>query len=388
MRTLMTRLFFALFALTLSYSNLQAEEAFTGKITGNHVRMRLQPSLDATVVDELDKEDLVVVLGESDDFWAVQPPKYIKAYVSANFINDGKIHGNRVNIRLDPHLDAPVIAQLEDGTPVEGVQSHLSNKWFEIQMPEEVHLFISKHFVERIGGPELAAQRVARQESAGHLLATTVEIADEEMKKPFNEIQIEPVLASLNKIVETYPELITLNNRAKAKQTEIQESYLKKKVIYLEAEAALGAEKLGAKLPNLEDDRLAVQMTLEAEAPKQVENHPQTQNARMSQWIPAEEKIFAEWQSNNPEKGRTEFEKEQNEESISLKGVIRPYDRAVRNKPGDWILVNRVNELPIAYLYSTNVNLQNFEGQEVTVKASIRPNHHFAYPAYFVISAE
>jgi hypothetical protein len=43
--------------------------------------------------------------------------------------------------------------------------------------------------------------------------------------------------------------------------------------------------------------------------------------------------------------------------------------------------------LPIAYLYSTQVDLQGKVGQAVTLQAAPRPNHHFAFPAYFVLEA-
>ena len=47
---------------------------FTGKIVGDNVRMRVAPDLDGHIVSELNKDDYIVVTGEQNDFYAVEPP--------------------------------------------------------------------------------------------------------------------------------------------------------------------------------------------------------------------------------------------------------------------------------------------------------------------------
>lgn len=46
-------------------------QAFTGKVTKNKVRLRLQPNLDGPILRELKQGDLLIVVGETDDFYAV-----------------------------------------------------------------------------------------------------------------------------------------------------------------------------------------------------------------------------------------------------------------------------------------------------------------------------
>src|SRR5689334_11520447 len=82
--------------------NAKAFIPFTGKITRNKVRMRNQAHLDAKIVRELNKGDMIVVVGENEDFYAVQPPPDIKAYVFRTFVLDNLIEGNKVNVRLAP----------------------------------------------------------------------------------------------------------------------------------------------------------------------------------------------------------------------------------------------------------------------------------------------
>ena len=47
------------------------KQPFTGKITGSRVRLRTQPSLSSFVMREYSPSDLVQVVGEIDDFYAV-----------------------------------------------------------------------------------------------------------------------------------------------------------------------------------------------------------------------------------------------------------------------------------------------------------------------------
>src|SRR6185436_15600633 len=71
---------------------------FTGKVKGRKVRLRAQPDLDGRVVRELGGQDMLVVVGEKGDFYAVEPPSGLKAYVFRSFVLDGVVEGNRVNV--------------------------------------------------------------------------------------------------------------------------------------------------------------------------------------------------------------------------------------------------------------------------------------------------
>jgi len=93
---------------------------FTGKVKGKKVRLRTQPDLDSAVVKELQKGEYLLVVDETDDFWAVEAPSDLKAYVFRSFILDNVVEGNRVNVRLHPSTDAPVISHLNSGDLIQG----------------------------------------------------------------------------------------------------------------------------------------------------------------------------------------------------------------------------------------------------------------------------
>ena len=87
-------------------------EAFTGQVAKNRVRMRLNPALDSVIINELSKDDLVVVTNESDEFYEVLPPSQMKGYVFRTYVLDGQVEGSNVNIRLEPDTGSQVVCQV------------------------------------------------------------------------------------------------------------------------------------------------------------------------------------------------------------------------------------------------------------------------------------
>ena len=95
-------------------------KSFTGKLIANKVRIRAKPDLDSPIIRQMNKNDLLLVVGESNDFYAIEPLKDTKAYVFRSYVLDNVVEANRVNVRLEPHIDAPIIGQLQIGNRVDG----------------------------------------------------------------------------------------------------------------------------------------------------------------------------------------------------------------------------------------------------------------------------
>lgn len=372
-------------------------EAFTGKVTKNKVRLRLQPTLDGPVLRELNRNDLLVVLGETDEFYALKPPANMKAYIFRTYVLDNVVEGSRVNVRLKPELDAPVVAQLNSGDRVEGVIDTANNKWMEIILPETARFFVSKEYIEKVGDAGLKARLDKRHDEVYRLLNTTQAISEAEMQKPFDQINLEGIVANYKKITLDYTDFPDAAEKAKAKLAALQESYATKKIAHLELQtrqATVLQEKnrqLSDQLKDHQSKLTALEQQVKqdrslATAPTQPAK-PQQMPANMSAWLPVEEAIYATW-SENAGGDINAFYQEQTNEAISLKGIIEPYQRPVKNKPGDFLLVSATTRQPIAFLYSTTVNLQDFAGHEVALVVTPRPNNHYAFPAYFVLSME
>ncbi|MCB1085182.1 MAG: hypothetical protein KDK60_03680, partial [Chlamydiia bacterium] len=107
---------------------------------------------------------------------------------------------------------------------------------------------------------------------------------------------------------------------------------------------------------------------------------------RMKVWEPVEEAIYLSWSSMHHAKTMDDFYKDQKMKSRAVSGIIESYKEPVKNKPGDFILTSR--DVPVAYVYSTLINLEQFVGKRVNLIVTERPNNNFAFPAYFVLEVE
>lgn len=369
---------------------------FTGAVIGSKVRMRVSPNLEGHVVRETTNGEMFLVTGELNDYYAIVPPKEMKGYVFRTFILDGNVEGERVNVRLNPDIDAPVIGQLNRGDKVDSSVSNLNNKWLEINLPENSRFYIAKEYVENRGNAELLTAIEKKHAEAVHLLSSATLFAQAEIQKPFEQIDLEHINAKFEEISKSFPDLPTITEQVKDVISLMQDIYVQKKVAFLEGKTAhqpTDAEnerleklaKLGGAAPDTKD------VSEIASAASNTMGLSATLNCdeitdKMLAWQPLEESIYHLWAAANDEKSLKDFYQEEQESAIQLTGIVEPYNRPVKNRPGDFLL--REDNVPVAFLYSTQVNLEKSIGKKVTVLAAPRPNHNFAFPAYFVISVE
>ncbi|MFT4553554.1 MAG: hypothetical protein ACI9S8_002194 [Chlamydiales bacterium] len=423
-----------------SSSNFQA---FTGKIIGNNVRMRSQSNLDSQIIREVSKDELFLITGEENGFYFVKPPTDIKAYIFRTYVLDKVVEGNNVNVRLGPNREAAVIAQLNTGDKIDGTISPLNNKWVEITPPESTRFFVAKEYFENAGSPDLLTQMESRRSEAHHLLNSSYLIAQAEMRKSFEEIDIDRISSSFEKIIKDYSDFAGYSTKAKEVLDLVQETYLQKKIAFLEAKTQQSTrswatinnklsdqissyekrlskfeEELSFETPtkslqsnlkvessiqkanpqvveaiveSVENGNDSVTLNMEKELPKEsLEENTSfdlsSATDKMLLWGPIEKKLFLDWQLSNPQGKPTDYALEEKLNSVKLVGIVEPYTRAVKNKPGDYLL--RLNNKTVAYLYSTKVDMQDKIGKEVAIVGSPRPNNHFAFPAYHVVTAE
>lgn len=345
---------------------------FTGKIKGRKVRLRHQADLDSYVVKELNKNDLVSVIGRKGDFWAVEPPAGIKAYVFRAFVLDNIIEGNRVNIRLAPSTEAPSIGHFSAGDRVEGSISAINNKWLEIAPPKSAQFYVAKDLIEFAGPPELKRQFDSRSAAIDDLLDTTTSLSATELKKSFELIDFEKACRGYQTIIAEYGDFPEQVEQAKEALASLQEAYLQKRIAYLEEQAQ--AEALALQNAKAEADQLARSVHEVSE--------------KMRSWEPIEEALYANWMRLAENQNQQQYYDEQKLTAVSLQGVIESYNTPVKNKPGDFVIKSKGQSTPLGYLYSTTINLQNLVGKEVTVIASPRANNNFAFPAYFALDVE
>ena len=353
--------------------SLWGEEPFTAKVIKKKVRLRASPALEAPIVRELSQGDMVVVDGEQEAFYQVRPPRDLKLYLFRTFVLEGAVEGNHVNVRIAPDLEAPVVAQLNSGDVVEGSISSLHPKWMEITAPEQVRFFVAKDFVEKIGDEHFLAQHEERYDEVKRLLSEGKGLK-KALDNSFEEIDLAIILSPFKLVVEEYPEFSLQQQVAAESIREIEQAYLLKKVAYLEEKTAL---------PPL-CEPIEEEMALVADGPTSPPA-PQLLASARAYWMEIEKNHYLKWRRDRGGEGDPYvFYKSQSVRSDTLKGVLEPYLRPVKEKPGDFVLLDKESREPIAYLYSTRLNLLDQVGQEVEVKGLHRPNNLFNHPAYFV----
>lgn len=375
---------------------------FTGKISKNKVRLRLAPSYEGQILKELQKNDLFIVLGETDDFFAVQPPKELKGYVFRTYVLDNVVEGSHVNVRAQPDLDAPVLAQLNQGDSIEGIVDPANNKWLQIRLPSSTRLYIAKEYVEKIGDQQLLTRLEKKKEEAAHLLNETLAAHRNEMAKPFDQMHIDGVVKNYQQLISSYPEFPEFESKAKEELDAIQGAFNQKRLSYLESQAENNSQvvesnrKLVAELQAQKNKVASLQQQINATKQPAEASGPSTHRVEqlplnIAVWIPVEEALYERWkdkQDDGSDTSMDQFYEDQKNEAFIVRGVIDPYNRPVKNRPGDYLLINSTSKLPFAFLYSTKINLQDLIGHEVSLIVLPRKNNNFAFPAYYVLSVE
>lgn len=347
---------------------------FTGKVKGRKVRMRLRPDLDSKVIKEMAKNELVTIVGEKGDFWAVQPPAGTKAYIFRSFVLDNVVEGNRVNIRLEPSMDAPVVAHMNSGEKIENPTiSPINTKWFEITPPAQTRFYIAKEYVEYAGGPEVKAQMDRHLAAAEQLLDASASMSKTELRKPFEEVDFDRIVKGYNTVINDFSEFPELVEQAKESLATFQEAYLQKRISYLESQPSEHASS---------DKKSSSKNAVK----KEMFENISVVTDKMKSWNPIEEALYLSWTNINENKAQRDYYEEQKLAAIEISGIVEPYNTPVKSKPGDYIL--RDKDVPVAYVYSTQVNLQALVGKQVKLIAAPRPNNNFAFPAYYILAVE
>lgn len=366
----------------------QPLDPFTGRISRKKVRLRLHPTLDAPVIKEMDRGDLVIVTAETEDFYAIAPPQDVKGFIYRTLVLDGVVEGNKVNVRLEPHLESPVIAQLANGDKVEGKVSAASSKWLEISPPPSARFYISKDYVEKVGDADMMAKLQNRKNEVNRLLKEAYQQTRNQLNAPFDQIDLQRIAAPLQAIIDHYNDFPEQAARAKEILTAAQDEYLKKRILFLEEQNEQKSKLLKERQDKMKDSYAAAPQASKEPVKPLAQPSKETSaslSPQMASWLPIEENYHLRWQEKQgmqlPQEQRYALEKQ---EASLLRGRLEPYHRDVKNKPGDYILFNQ-NNAPIAYLYSTKVDLQRLAGQQVALLASERPNNRFAFPAFFVL---
>ncbi len=352
----------------LSHRSSEVFTPFTGKVTGMKVRLRLQPNTDGSIIREALPGEFWIITNEFQDFYAVQPKSEAKGYVYRTYVLDGIVEGSHVNLRLLPEMQSPVITQLHQGDALSLSSEQKYPKWVEVKIPENVSFYIAKEYIKRIGPKALYAELELKRTHFLDEFKKIQERAEKELKRPFQEIQLAPIaneLKALETKIADFPDVLTY---ARDLISHIQEQYLQLSVTdhHLSKKFVPIKEAIPEKRPADE---------------KNAGYEAKTTFSLEQQELHIVQKAIEEGRSANEQ----DFYAQEIARSFTVSGILIPYERTVKNRPGDFILVDVHSKVPLAYIYSTKISLQDILGEHITIQATERPNHFFALPAYYAV---
>jgi len=339
----------------------------TYRVARERARMRNRPDLESTVIAELHRDDLVYAEGQAGDFYSIRPPVGTKAFVFCSYVENGIVRADNVNVRLAPTLDAPIIGRLHKGDSIKSSGSSADQQWLEIECPDSIRFYVSQALLEEVGSADIYADLAPRQAEAKHMLEKAEAIVAQQVHNSYDQMRLEEPTKLLSYVIDNFTDLKLMSGRAKTLLNQLNEDYAAKKVAYLE----------GSETPI---------KSLSPEIAKSLELlHEHTSiniTDKMRRWEPMERSLIQGWLALNPGQTPHDFYLEEQRVAKEIIGVLEPSSSSARNCPGDYIL--RANAVPVAFLYSTVVNLQEAVGHQVRLTVSPRPNNNFAFESYFV----
>ncbi|QEM73986.1 hypothetical protein DZK34_03395 [Chlamydia abortus] len=359
---------------------------FTGEIKGNRVRLRLAPHVDSSIVKELSKGDYVAVIGESKDYYIVAAPEGLKGYVFRTFVLDNVIEGEQVNVRLEPSTSAPVLARLSRGTEIQATSSQPQGKWLEIALPDQCAFYVAKNFVSQKGPIEIYKQIEGQKKIALDLLDSAMNFAKAELQKTLDAVDLEAIYKKINLVQsEEFHDVPGLQPLIQKALEEIQDTYLSKSLT--NQEHTIGKQQASNSsnvMDNVEKPTTGSLLSRHIRKQTTIKTSPKTQGRES-----LELSLFKIWASMQPQENAKKltqeaFYEEEKKKKQTFVGELEIYPHVVKNNPGDFLLKDKENT--IAFVYATKIDLEQWLGKRVSVECLPRPNNHFAFPAYYIIN--
>lgn len=163
------------FCALLAISGFGAQGAdFSARVNGDGVNLRADSTVSSSVICELRQGETLKVSGARYEWYRVRLPRRVSLFVSdellvplepalpapaSNIIPDAPPKRNaralkdRINLRLAPDQNAPVLGMLEAGQVVE--LSGREAGWWKILPPENAFGWVHQKFLEKIPEPPL-----------------------------------------------------------------------------------------------------------------------------------------------------------------------------------------------------------------------------------------
>ncbi len=139
-------------ALVVTASAQTSNEVIKVKVTGDRVSLRATPSVNGDLLDRAMRGEEMVYFEKTNGWVAVQAPDSLNFWVSSEYIQNGVVLPDQLNVRSGPSLNYYVVAVVEKGDAL-ALRGEFNN-WLKIAPPIGSRVWISEDYVEMINPPK------------------------------------------------------------------------------------------------------------------------------------------------------------------------------------------------------------------------------------------
>ena len=130
----------------------QTNEVLKVKVTGDRVSLRAKPDIDSELLDRAMRGEELVLLGKTNAWVAVQAPDSLDFWVSGEYVQNGIVVPEKLNIRSGPSQNYSVVFVANKGDSV-ALRGEF-NEWIKIAPPAGSRVWISEKYTETIDPPK------------------------------------------------------------------------------------------------------------------------------------------------------------------------------------------------------------------------------------------
>ena len=177
---------FILFAAASFCASAQTNETPKVRVAGDRVSLRTMPNVESELLDRAMRGEELELLGETNGWVAVQAPNSLSFWVSGQYVQNGVVQPEKLNVRSGPSPNYSVVCVVNKGDSV-SLRGEF-NDWLKIAPPVGSRVWISAEYVETAELPK--PESVAEPEPEPAPVAVAPEVEEEEL---------EPLLLVLDK---------------------------------------------------------------------------------------------------------------------------------------------------------------------------------------------
>jgi hypothetical protein len=141
-----------LFIAAIATAQAQTNDVLQIRVTGDRVSLRAKPDINSDLLDRAMRGEQMVYFEKTNGWVAVQAPESLDFWVAGEYVQNGVIQPEKLNVRSGPSLNYSVVAVLNKGDIV-SLRGEFNN-WLKIAPPRGSRVWISEDYVELIEPPK------------------------------------------------------------------------------------------------------------------------------------------------------------------------------------------------------------------------------------------